>query len=849
MVREIFGGGAKEAASLRGAQTNRNPAGGLAVLAQKPEQVEELIGKSLVRDFALVSSGSQPGATQAQVLHRKIGLRNVYMVLGAPKHSECVFRAKGKVELWDPWTGQARPLHVVAETHEGTRLRMPLESYEAQLIVFSPGNSPLTVEKTDLDEVASVLQRDNTISVHGVASSGGRKTAVVRSGNQTTTLSGDAPAPLPPVNLDGPWEFELVPTMDNRFGDFRWPPTPALLGADIGKLRYADETSPNPGWEAPGLDDSRWPKVTCSFGPRFWKLGPLPQEPDPARLEDRLASLRQVDPAAALELGEKKYSWQPYRFSTRWGIEGDPGHEGYHGLKELVSDDFIALGKVKFTATNSVYEKEEQGSRYYLWTTVPVAKQCEAQVLRGGMKPSAVWLNGSRLEPAARKVQLKPGPNTLLLRYDGPGRGHFVLDTSGAADLARDDDVFSPAASWIWYPHDADAVADRFFRRTFAVAELPAKVRLRITCDNAYTVYVNGQEVGRGSRWQSIDQYDVTKHIKRGTNAVAVAAHNDGGPAGLVAELTLTGPNAERIHVATDAAWRCSVAESPGWREAGFDDGRWARAEIVSPFEESLWVKHPQGPPALAVLEEPQAGEVSPLAMRWHNRPGILPFDVRPRVSRPVGWYRFVSPPGLRKMTVIAHGKVQAWADGSPMAITVGRGREDGSREHQATVSQAAAAPVKVVLRIEQDRGYYGGAALPEPISLDCGPGTIALGDWSQIDGLGAYSGGAWYRKTVSLAPEQTSGQVMLDLGNVAASAEVRVNGRLAGIKVAPPWKIDVFRFVKAGENRIEVLVYNTLANYYTTVPTRYGGSPVSGLLGPVRIETQSPVVLEGHAP
>jgi hypothetical protein len=47
---------------------------------------------------------------------------------------------------------------------------------------------------------------------------------------------------------------------------------------------------------------------------------------------------------------------------------------------------------------------------------------------------------------------------------------------------------------------------------------------------------------------------------------------------------------------------------------------------------------------------------------------------------------------------------------------------------------------------------------------------------------------------------------------------------------------LDITRLVNPGENRIEVLVCNTLANHYTTIPTRYRGSTVSGLLGPVTL-------------
>jgi hypothetical protein len=44
---------------------------------------------------------------------------------------------------------------------------------------------------------------------------------------------------------------------------------------------------------------------------------------------------------------------------------------------------------------------------------------------------------------------------------------------------------------------------------------------------------------------------------------------------------------------------------------------------------------------------------------------------------------------------------------------------------------------------------------------------------------------------------------------------------------------------VRRGQNRIEVLVYNTLANHYQTIPTRYRGSALSGLLGPVSLEVK----------
>jgi hypothetical protein len=176
-------------------------------------------------------------------------------------------------------------------------------------------------------------------------------------------------------------------------------------------------------------------------------------------------------------------------------------------------------------------------------------------------------------------------------------------------------------------------------------------------------------------------------------------------------------------------------------------------------------------------------------------------------------------------LSLNVRGKAEVWAEGKPLT-DAGAGR--------FSVPRPSPKPVTVWLRVEQERGFYAGAALDEPILLDCGPGLLDLGDWSRNDGLLSYSGGAWYRKTVTI-PEAK--QVLLNLGEIVASVEVRVNGQPAGTKVSPPWVLDITRLAKPGANRIEVLVCNTLANHYTTMPTGYRGPTISGLLGPVQVE------------
>jgi hypothetical protein len=212
--------------------------------------------------------------------------------------------------------------------------------------------------------------------------------------------------------------------------------------------------------------------------------------------------------------------------------------------------------------------------------------------------------------------------------------------------------------------------------------------------------------------------------------------------------------------------------------------------------------------------------------MRWYGDPGLLPFDVYGGERR-AEWFRFLSAPGTAAIEVHALGDVQAWINGEPT-------ENEGQGRFAAKTPESKAAVV--ALRVVPRAGYSGGAVIPDPVTVETGTGIMALGDWSQLGILHNYSGGVRYRKVVRLTEGEAKGTVCLDLGRVVATAEVSVNGKKAGVRVAPPWRLDVTGLLKSGENTLEVLVYNTLANHYQTIPSRYRGSPVSGLFGPVRL-------------
>ena len=153
-----------------------------------------------------------------------------------------------------------------------------------------------------------------------------------------------------------------------------------------------------------------------------------------------------------------------------------------------------------------------------------------------------------------------------------------------------------------------------------------------------------------------------------------------------------------------------------------------------------------------------------------------------------------------------------------------------------------------------------GGPELPPNIQIR------ELGSWTNYGGeaVKKFSGTARY--SISFARPQGEGDGwLLDLGRVAESAGVRLNGKEMGTLIKPPYRLRVPRGLLKGKNTLEVAVSNLMANriadldrrnvhwkkfYNINFPARRkensgadglfnasGWSPRdSGLIGPVRL-------------
>ena len=126
------------------------------------------------------------------------------------------------------------------------------------------------------------------------------------------------------------------------------------------------------------------------------------------------------------------------------------------------------------------------------------------------------------------------------------------------------------------------------------------------------------------------------------------------------------------------------------------------------------------------------------------------------------------------------------------------------------------------------------------------------------------FSGTATYRKTLDLPRDFVDGsdRVLLGLGNVKEVARVHVNGRDAGSLWKPPYELDISDLLKPGSNSLSIEVTNVWNNRIvgdqqrdddlditrTNIKRLFkAGSPLqpSGLMGPVSLRLQRPVVIE----
>ncbi|MEI6577832.1 MAG: hypothetical protein WCN92_00030 [Eubacteriales bacterium] len=89
-----------------------------------------------------------------------------------------------------------------------------------------------------------------------------------------------------------------------------------------------------------------------------------------------------------------------------------------------------------------------------------------------------------------------------------------------------------------------------------------------------------------------------------------------------------------------------------------------------------------------------------------------------------------------------------------------------------------------------------------------------SLGPWAEYTGKD-FSGEGIYSIDFDCPQEMAGKKVLLCLGKVEYACRARLNGKNLGLCAWPPFEYDLTGLLKSGNNRLEIIVFNTPANQY----------------------------------
>lgn len=606
-----------------------------------------------------------------------------------------------------------------------------------------------------------------------------------------------APATPPAISVDAAtevvelgevWECELVPTLDNTWGDFA---TGDVAMVERWELEHRLE------------DDADWSLTQATFGPHgLWRR-------------------------------DDSGPWQQATYSTSRGIHKDPIHRDTLGPKGHVPEEFLDFGEV--------------GAGQSVWFRTTLTNPQDGALVVGAAAAVTVLLDGGELTMddagylAVSRSRITPGQHRLEVRFtpDEPVRlrAHVSL-LRGDATRPEWLTVDEPSVLSTTVTNNQDTML-----QVASIAQCLVRVNgTEAGRQGGFDPYVEAQ-VPR------LRRYDIAALLTDGPNEVTLETDGDvlvdglavSGPHWTIRPAT-TPQDQPANHPGDQAAGQVpGKAVSAPQDEAVTLPARVRRRQHGDPAALHLHRRpHPlpdadwletSGTALPAVLAVPDATD----RVEWFGTtvpPGATELTFSTHCATTV----FVD--GTETTTHIDGAEPMARVGGTEST----RRREVGTDEAsglEASVEvwvELAGTARRVELRVQTRPGFQEGAALAGPLRFSCGAGTIRLGDWDEC-GLTGYSGGVRYRTAVVV--ESPSPTAVLDLGRVRGTADVRINGNPAGTRVCSPYCFEVGDSLRPGVNEIEVLVFNTLGPYLDAVsPTHFvfPGQRVSGLLGPVRL-------------
>ncbi len=752
-----------------------------AFIKDTPEIIPSLLSQHIDRDF--IGKGGT-----VYMSHRKTGDQDVYLIQNTEDHPILLntrFRVDGVPEIWDPFSGTIKEISNFERKNGYTYSKLTLEGNIAQLIVIKPGD-----EKSRVDTSSSTDWSEKVIAKD--------------------------------------WGFSLIPTNDNQWGDFAWPPSKEKIGLEVRQVKYKEEPlnpSKELGWNNPDFNDRNWDSTLYSTGPYWLALEEIPE--NAGIISTILNQQEEIEKGNQVDIDGSKFHWEEIVFSKTIGLAKPSPWGGHSGYPDGHYDkNFINLKKGRKVLFTRIYSPTSQ--------TVGLNVQLRNSTAR-------LWVNNKEqlIQGSVGNLPLKKGYNYVLLDLpDGTGGKLFVQKTPPSIIEGGNGDPTVPTlndASWIWSGNSEGA----YFRKSFELNELPETANIIVTGVSGFRLFINGkkveEDIGPWATWDYPKSVNILPYLKKGKNVFAawdqffkgINVSYSAGYQGLILAMKAINKDGSILKIETDNSWKGHSKEFDNWTSPDFNDTGWVSATVKGNATDEPWGKeYLKNMGGSTTPYRPLSVNLSsPYIQVFDEMPDIV-YDVKKESAARIAWYRFDAPPGLKEI-LMGVENATVWVDGNKVI------NKDGI----AKVMNPPIGISKVAIRLIMKRGQYAGAAFDQPIKLSLEGGEIQTGLWSD-NALPTYSGIGVYKQTINLSSSEAKKGITLDLGEVYVAAEVFVNGKSAGSKVAAPYKFDLTQLVQSGKNEIEVRVANTLAPHYSTpLKTINLGPTKSGLVGPVQFK------------
>jgi len=209
--------------------------------------------------------------------------------------------------------------------------------------------------------------------------------------------------------------------------------------------------------------------------------------------------------------------------------------------------------------------------------------------------------------PLVRRLTAEQFRDALLtltgVGYTLPGGDvDFTLGTG--PELAA---TVTGSPQWIWNSAQAATsarVETIYLRKTIVLPERPTDAVAILTCDNSYTLYVNGQRIRTGDDYTKFNLANLQPELKPGKNVIAVQAVNGAGagkpnepnPAGFFFHAVVRykpaigGASGEKMmDFSSDGSWIWSARKSGGWEKPEFAATDWKPVSTLGGPDISPW--------------------------------------------------------------------------------------------------------------------------------------------------------------------------------------------------------------------------------------------------------------------